>query len=163
MYVCTRFDAVPYKYFLVCWWIQRKQCSVFARIRKHISIKIIIAIYSPMIYSAPCIIVLDVCISIRRASGRRLGPGNWEFFGPVKWHHHLGPKNSRFQSPTPSQVMAMYASKLLCTGLYRCTGGFMHKSPQGRFHVGSILWGWGTRCIKELNLPARAAQVHKGT
>jgi hypothetical protein len=30
--------------------------------------------------------VLDACISIRRASGRGLGPGSREFLGPVKWH-----------------------------------------------------------------------------
>jgi len=25
-------------------------------------------------------------VSITRASGRGLGPGNQDFFGPVKWH-----------------------------------------------------------------------------
>ncbi len=30
--------------------------------------------------------VFDACRYITRASGRGLGPGNWEFLGPVKWH-----------------------------------------------------------------------------
>jgi hypothetical protein len=101
MYVCTRFDAVPYKYFLVCWWIQRNRCSVFTRIRRHISIKIIIANYSPMIYSAPCIMFWMCAYPLGGPSGSRLGPGNWEFFGPLKWHPHLGLKNSRFPEPNP--------------------------------------------------------------
>jgi hypothetical protein len=29
--------------------------------------------------------VFDACRSIKRASGRGLGPGNGEFLGPVKW------------------------------------------------------------------------------
>jgi hypothetical protein len=29
---------------------------------------------------------LDACISITRGSGRGLGLGILEFFGPVKWH-----------------------------------------------------------------------------
>jgi hypothetical protein len=36
----------------------------------------------------------------------------------------------------------------------------MYQSPQGRFQV-PYCGGWGSRCIKELNRPARAAQVHK--
>ncbi len=36
----------------------------------------LIAIYAPMIYTAPVHNVLDACISITRASGRRLGPRN---------------------------------------------------------------------------------------
>jgi hypothetical protein len=30
--------------------------------------------------------VFDACRSIKRASGRGLGPGNRKFLGPVKWH-----------------------------------------------------------------------------
>jgi hypothetical protein len=42
----------------------------------------VIAIYALM-YS-PVHNVLDACISITRASGRGLGPGNQEFFGPCE-------------------------------------------------------------------------------
>jgi hypothetical protein len=41
----------------------------------------VIAIYAPMFYT-PVHNVLDKCISITRASGRGLGPGNREFFWP---------------------------------------------------------------------------------
>ncbi len=42
----------------------------------------VIAIYAPTIYIAPCINVLDAFISITRASGMELGPGNQELFWP---------------------------------------------------------------------------------
>jgi hypothetical protein len=85
--------------------------------------------------------VLDACISITRASGRGWGPGNLEFF----W--------------APNDI-----SKTLCTGLYKSYvhRWFMNKSPRGRFQ-GPYCGGWRSRCIKELNRPAWAAQVHKGT
>jgi hypothetical protein len=35
-----------------------------------------IAIYAPMIYTAPCVILLTRAASITRASGSGLGPGN---------------------------------------------------------------------------------------
>jgi hypothetical protein len=38
-------------------------------------------IYAPMIYTAPCVMLLMWAASITRASGRGLGPGNREFFG----------------------------------------------------------------------------------
>jgi hypothetical protein len=45
----------------------------------------VIAIYAPMIYTAPCIMLLMRAASITRAVG-----GGWaleiEFLGPVKWH-----------------------------------------------------------------------------
>ncbi len=57
--------------------------------------RVTIAIYAPMIYTAPWVMLLMQPASILRASGRGLGPGNREFFGPVKWHRadrcHLGP------------------------------------------------------------------------
>ncbi len=39
--------------------------------------------------------VFDACRSITRTSGRGLGPGNREFFGPFEMasSRHLGPKN----------------------------------------------------------------------
>ena len=33
--------------------------------------------------------VLDAFISITRASGRELGPGNETFLGPAKWHREV--------------------------------------------------------------------------
>jgi hypothetical protein len=45
-----------------------------------------IAIYAPTIYTAPCVMLLMRPASITMESGRRLGPGNLEFLGPVKWH-----------------------------------------------------------------------------
>jgi hypothetical protein len=58
-------------------------------------------------------IVLDACISITRGSGRGLGPGIREFFGPGEmasscWRVQFGAKK-----------MDMHASKTLCTGLYK--------------------------------------------
>jgi hypothetical protein len=48
--------------------------------------RITVAIYAPMIYTAPCVMLLIRAASITRASGRGLGPGNQDFSGPVKWH-----------------------------------------------------------------------------
>ncbi len=75
--------------------------------------------------------VLDACISITRASGRGLGPGNRELFGPKLINHW-------------------------------CIGGFMYKSPQGRFQ-GPYCGGVGEQVHKELNRPARAAPPHYKT
>ncbi len=60
---------------------------------------------------------LDACIiSITWASGRGLGPGILEFFGPqmVLTYRLTGP------NPLPiALVMDMHASKILCMGLYK--------------------------------------------
>jgi hypothetical protein len=40
----------------------------------------VIAFYAPMVYTAPCIMLLMRESSITRASGRELGPGNRDFF-----------------------------------------------------------------------------------
>jgi hypothetical protein len=48
--------------------------------------KEMIAFYAPMIYTAPCVMLLMRAAYITRASGRGLGPGNRYFLGPVKWH-----------------------------------------------------------------------------
>ncbi len=45
---------------------------------------------------------------------------------------------------------------------HRYIGGFMHKSPQGRFQ-GPYWGGWRSRCIKELDRSARAAPSHYKT
>jgi hypothetical protein len=54
----------------------------------------ILAIYGPMIYTAPYLMLRET--SITRASGRGLGPGNQDFFGPCEiaslGECHLGPK-----------------------------------------------------------------------
>ncbi len=46
----------------------------------------VLTIYAPMIYTAPCVMLLMQAASITWASGRGLGPGNRKFLGPVKWH-----------------------------------------------------------------------------
>jgi hypothetical protein len=38
--------------------------------------------YAPMIYTSLCVMIFDAGRSITCASGRGLGPGNLEFFGP---------------------------------------------------------------------------------
>ncbi len=51
--------------------------------------------------------------------GRELGPRNWEFFGPVKWHQADGrvpfgvQKTWDFQSKTLAQVMDLPATKII--------------------------------------------------
>jgi hypothetical protein len=83
--------------------------------------------------------------------------------------HFTGPKKlsiSRAQPPPtcPSNGYAvMHASKHYAQGClnHRSLGGFLHKSPRWRFQ--GPYWGgggWRSRCIMELNRPARAAQVH---
>jgi hypothetical protein len=70
--------------------------------------------------------VLDAFISITWASGRGLGPGNLEFFGPqmalayrldvISAQKTLDPG----ANPLPlAFVMDMHTSKTLCTGLYK--------------------------------------------
>jgi hypothetical protein len=44
----------------------------------------IITIYASMIYTAQCVILLIRAASITKSSGRALGPGNREFFGPCE-------------------------------------------------------------------------------
>ncbi len=47
----------------------------------------VLAIYAPMIFTAPCVMFLmRADMYITRASGRGLGPGNRELKGPAKWH-----------------------------------------------------------------------------
>jgi hypothetical protein len=76
---------------------------------------------------------------------------------------HLGPKNLVFFGPCPSNGCCPH-QKHYAQGCinHRCIGGFMYKSPQGRFQC-PYCGGWGSRCTKELNRPAWATQVHKGT
>ncbi len=70
---------------------------------------------------------------------------------------HLGPKNSRIPLPF-AQVLDNTHLKHYEGGCinHRCIGGFMHKSPRGRFQ-GTYWGGWRSRWIKELVHPARAA------
>ncbi len=96
MYVCTRFDAVPYSYFLVCWWIQRNRCSVFARIRKHICYKNHYSyLFTYDLYS-PLHNVLDVC------KWKGVGPWKLRVFWAREMASPFGPKKleiSRAQPP----------------------------------------------------------------
>ncbi len=67
---------------------------------------IVIVIYIPVIYSAPCVMLLMRAASITRASGRGLGPGNCDFFGPCEMAssrhagecHLVGPKKVENES-----------------------------------------------------------------
>ncbi len=126
--------------------------------------------YATMIYTAQCLMFWMRAYPLRGQVG-----GGWalefksffNFFGPCemalsrKASAIWGPKNSRFPGPNPlplAQIMDMHESKTLCTGCinHRCIGGFMHKSPRGRFQ--DPYWGgWRSRFIKELDRPARAA------
>ncbi len=95
--------------------------------------------------------------------------GKWEGVGLWKlrvcWALPFGAQKTRdFQGPTPPTCPSYgyAASKTLCTGLYK---SYVHRwfyvQEPTREVLGPILWGWESRCIKELNRPARAAQVHK--
>ncbi len=75
-------------------------------------------LYSPMQND------FDASRSITRASGRGLGHGKWEFYGPCETEMALsryasaiwGPKNLRFLGPNPLslvQVMDLPASKII--------------------------------------------------
>ncbi len=63
--------------------------------------------YAPKIYTSLCVMLLMQAASITWASGRGLGPGNLEFFGPqMALAYRLNaisqrPKNSRFPGPNP--------------------------------------------------------------
>ncbi len=48
----------------------------------HFPEKHTIAVYAPMIYTAPSVMLLIRAAYIRRASGRGFGPGNRDFFEP---------------------------------------------------------------------------------
>jgi hypothetical protein len=62
----------------------------------------IITIYGPMIYTAPCVMLLMQAASFTRASGKGFGPGNLEIFGSVKWHradrHFWAPNSTRLSA-----------------------------------------------------------------
>ncbi len=45
------------------------------------SYEYVLGIYAPMIYTAPCVMLLMGAASVMRASRRGLGPGNRDFFG----------------------------------------------------------------------------------
>jgi hypothetical protein len=69
----------------------------FSRVESHLGYRIfsegvekapcpdvLITIYATMIYTAPVRNVLDACLFIMWGSGRGLGPGIPEFFGPCE-------------------------------------------------------------------------------
>jgi len=80
--------------------------DIFLRIEEKASSDMahfIITIYAGMTYTAPCVLLLMRAASITWASGRGLGHGNQEFFGPCVINgigsigeYHLGLQNSRF-------------------------------------------------------------------
>ncbi len=124
----------------------------------------IVTIYAPMIYTALCIMFWLHLYPLQGQVG-----GGWalefeSFLGIVKWHRvdrqvPFGAQKTReFQGTTPSHL----PKRWICTHPkhyaqvcinHRCIGGFMHKSPRGRFQ-GPYWGGWRSRCIKELVHPA---------
>jgi hypothetical protein len=109
----------------------------------------LLTICAPMIYTAPCVMILIRADTLCGQVG-----GGWaleieSFLGPVKWH----------RADRRTLFGAQKAQGCINHG---CIGGFMYKSLRGRFR-GPGGGGWGSRCIKELNRPARATQAHKGT
>jgi hypothetical protein len=50
----------------------------------YVRLRYIITIYAPIIYMAPCVMLLMRAASFTGASGRGLGPRNREFFGPCE-------------------------------------------------------------------------------
>jgi hypothetical protein len=72
-------------------------------------------------------VALYACISISRASGRGLGPGILEFFGPqmaLAYRLDAISQGSKLSISRPNPlpialVMDMHASKTLCTRLYK--------------------------------------------
>ncbi len=114
-----------------------------------------LTIYAPMIYTAPCIIFW-----MRAYPLQGQVEGGWalefaSFLGPVKWHR--ADWRVPFGAQKTREWICMHPKHYAqgCIN-HKCIGGFMHKSPQGRFQ-GPYLEGWRSRCIKELVHPARAA------
>ncbi len=66
--------------------------------------------------------------------------------------------DSSFLLYTESIILTIYAPMSYAQGCINhwCIGGFMHKSPRGRFQ-GPYWGGWRSRCIKELVRLAQAA------
>jgi hypothetical protein len=85
--------------------------------------------------------VFDACRSITGASGKGMGPGNRELFGPCEmasshYECHLGPKKvkiSRAQPPPtcPSNGSASITNHYVQGRInHRCIGRLMYKSPR---------------------------------
>ncbi len=145
LYLCMFVPDTVLYLINIFWWADgfRETGAQFSRALGNTFLKkIIIAIYSTMIYTAPLHNVLDVCISIRRASGRGLGPGNGEFFRPVKWHHYLGPKNSRFPEPNPLPSNGYECIQIIMHRAVWVHRWFYAQEPTSKVS-GSILWDVG--------------------
>jgi hypothetical protein len=72
-----------------------------------------------MIYTSLYAMIFDGGRTITWASGRGLGPGNLEFFGP-KWHSPIGSMPFPGHNPLPlALVMNLNATKTLRTGPYK--------------------------------------------
>ncbi len=116
-----------------------------------------------MIYTSLYVMIFDACRSITGASGKGLGPGNLEFFGPqMALAYQLdaishGPKNSWFPGPNPlslSHVMDLHASKTLRTvPCYSYYGWARSNSfPHGLYR---LLWfEWWRMLLYKFYFPA---------
>ncbi len=80
--------------------------------------------------------IVDACITLTWASGKGLGPENREFFGPCESHR------ADRRMPFGAQKLKV----VLC-----------NVQEPTRAISEPILLVWGSRCIKELNRPARDA------
>jgi hypothetical protein len=76
-----------------------------------------------------------------------------------------------YKSP-PWRVLCVHHTSIICvhTSILTCAYTYVShrkakevKSPRGKFQGPCCGGGKHVQCIKELNRPARAAQVHKGT
>ncbi len=115
--------------------------------------------------------VLDACISITRASGRGLSPGNEGFLGPVKWHRAdrrvpfgaqraqktrdcggRGLGQTRLPPPLP-HVMYLPASKTL----RYVRGHINHRCINCNFNSRTLYLGWVTTssCCSGCTAPPR--------
>ena len=62
---------------------------LYAHYLPNIFISSLLAIYGPMIYTGPYLMLLMRANPLRGQVERGLGPGNQDLFGPVKWHRAL--------------------------------------------------------------------------
>jgi hypothetical protein len=107
-------------------------CLLKICVQKWCALFQIIAIYGPMIYPAPYVMLLMQADTLRGQVGGVLGPGNQDFLGPVKRHRAIrqvpfgAPKRLRFSGPNSLP----FAQKQYVQGCInqRSIGSFMYMS-----------------------------------
>ncbi len=136
-------------------WQRRNELSsrLFQLVSKFLTCQggVVIAIYWPMIDTAPYVMLLMQTNPLLGASGRGLGPGNRDFFGPCEMASSIrqvpffgAQKSQDFQGQTYlplAQVINLPASKAVSTGPnQRSTGSFMYMSFCILFSVFYVLY-----------------------